>query len=114
MRRNQSLSKRTLLLRRIRAKIRRGDWELTLHARQQSQTRRISPEEIESAILRGQVIEDYPDDPRGPSCLVFGYTRQRRPIHIVVAYPSTGQRMKVITVYEPSANQWQSGWRQRC
>ncbi len=81
MRRNQSLSKRTLLLRRIRAKIRRGDWELTLHARQQSQTRRISPEEIESAIL--------------------------------MAYPSTGQRMKVITVYEPSANQWQSGWRQR-
>ncbi len=113
MKRRQSLPNRTVLLRRIRAKIRRGDWELTLHARQQSQTRRISQAEIKSAILAGQVIEDYPDDPRGPSCLVMGYTEQRRPIHIVLAYPFKGERMKVITVYEPSADRWQVGWRRR-
>lgn len=100
-------------MRRVRAKIRRGDWELTFHAQQQSQTRKISRAEIESAILTGQVIEDYPDDPRGPSCLVLGYTTQRRPIHIVLAYPVKGQRMKVITAYEPSADQWQTGWRRR-
>lgn len=100
-------------MRRIRAKIRRGDWELVLHAQQQSQARKISRAEIESAILAGQVIEDYPDDPRGPSCLVLGYTTQRRPIHIVLAYPVKGQRMKVITVYEPSADKWQAGWRRR-
>jgi hypothetical protein len=108
-----SLPKRTLLLRRIRAKIRREDWELTLHAQRQSQTRKISQAEIKSAILAGQVIEDYPDDPRGPSCLILGYTRQRRPLHIVLAYPVKGQRLKVITVYEPSADQWQVGWRKR-
>ncbi len=113
MRRRQSLPKRTLLLRRIRAKVRQHDWEFTLHAQRQSRARKISQTEIESAILTGQVIEDYPDDPRGPSCLVFGYTQQRRPIHIVVTYPVTGHRMKVITVYEPSAAQWQAGWQER-
>jgi hypothetical protein len=113
MRRKRSLPKRTWLLRRIRAKIRQRDWELTLHAQRQSRARKISQAEIESAILTGRVIEDYPDDPRGPSCLVFGYTQQRRPIHIVVAYPVTGHRMKVITVYEPSADRWQAGWQKR-
>lgn len=101
-------------MRRIRAKIRQGDWVLTRHAQHQSQARKISRAEIESAILAGQVIEDYPNDPRGPSCLMLGYTEQRRPIHIVLAYPVMGQRMKVITVYEPSPDQWQAGWRRRC
>ncbi len=113
MKQNRSLPKRTLLLRRIRAKIRGQEWDLTLHAEQQSRERKISREEIESAILKGQVIEDYPDDPRGPSCLVSGYTHQRRPMHIVVAYPAKGRRMKVITLYEPSADQWQADWCQR-
>ncbi|MFN4218963.1 MAG: DUF4258 domain-containing protein [Candidatus Bipolaricaulia bacterium] len=113
MKHGRSLPKRTLLLRRIRAKIRQGDWALTLHAQQQSYKRKISRDEIESAILVGRVIEDYPDDPRGPSCLVMGYTKQHRPIHTVLAYPVKGEHMRVITVYEPSADKWQAGWRRR-
>lgn len=45
--------------------------------------RRISTETIEAAIRDGEMIEDYPNDPRGPSCLIYGTTREGRPIHVV-------------------------------
>lgn len=47
----------------------------------------------------GEIIEDYPEDKYGPSCLIFGITDENRPIHIQCSYPSR-QIVKVITVYE--------------
>jgi hypothetical protein len=36
-------------------------------------------QEIREMIADGQVIEDYPDDKYGPSCLIFGFTLKGRP-----------------------------------
>ena len=65
---------------------------------------------MEEAILDGEVIEDYPDDKYGPSCLILGYTRDGRLLHIQVTYPP---EVKVITVYEPSQEEWNQGFRKR-
>ena len=46
------------------------------------------------------IIEDYPDDKYGPSCLIFVMTAERRPIHIQCSYPSR-PIVKIITLYEP-------------
>jgi hypothetical protein len=35
---------------------------------------RISVQEIREAIAVGEVIEDYPNDKYGPSCLILGFT----------------------------------------
>ena len=46
---------------------------------------KISEEEVREAVLSGQIIKEYPEDRPHPSILVLGFTRNRRPIHIVVA-----------------------------
>lgn len=76
---------------------------LTAHASDRAAKRNIRSAEIEQAIASGEIIEDYPDDKYGPSCLVFGYTEDKRPLHIQVSYP---KQIKVITVYEPSLDDW--------
>ena len=89
----------------IHDKIARGQFEFSQHAVDQSIVRHISIQELREAIAVGEVIEDYPDDKYGPSCLVFGLTLARRPLHIQCSYPSR-PRVKIITLYEPDSRRW--------
>jgi len=61
--------------------------------------------EVEEALSSdgAEVIEDYPDDMRGASCLILGWVSGRRPIHVHLSYPP---RVKIITVYQPSDDLW--------
>ena len=67
--------------------------------------RRISVQEIREAIGTGKVIEDYPDDKYGPSCLVLGFAVDGKAIHVQCSYPDR-TLLKIITVYEPDPNEW--------
>ena len=35
-----------------------------------------------------KAIEDYPNDKYDPSCLILGFTRSRRPLHIMGTVPA--------------------------
>jgi len=84
----------------------RRQYEFSKHAVDQSIIRDISVTEVEEAIAgNAKVIEDYPDDKYGPSCLILGFTRAGRPLHVQCSYPSR-PLIKVITVYEPDPNLW--------
>ena len=61
--------------------------------------------EIEKALITGQILEEYPDDPRGASCLVLGYGNEGYPIHIVCGKTLSG-RLRIITIYIPSLPKW--------
>jgi hypothetical protein len=50
------------------------------------------------------VIEDYPEDPRGHSCLILGLGYNDRPIHIVCAPKE--DYLAVITAYVPDPSEW--------
>ena len=89
----------------IRAKLVAGLFEFSKHAVDQSILRRISFQELLEAIETGEIIEDYPDDKYGPSCLIFGVTIIERPIHTQCSYPSR-PLLKIITLYEPDEEQW--------
>jgi hypothetical protein len=89
----------------IRAKIADGQFEFSQHAVDQSIVRHISVQELREAIAVGEVIEDYPTDKYGPSCLVFGFILARRPLHIQCSYPSR-PLVKLITLYEPDPRRW--------
>lgn len=69
-------------------------------------------EDIESAILNGEIIEPYPNDPRGPSCLICGNSISGQPVHVMVGFLSTGW-CRLITVYVPSSDYWESDWKAR-
>ena len=90
----------------IRDKVHQRQYEFSKHAVDQSVVRSISVAELEEAILGpSEVIEDYPDDKYGPSCLILGFTGAGRPLHIQCSYPSR-PLVKIITLYEPDPDQW--------
>ena len=89
----------------VREKIAHGQFEFSQHAVDQSIVRHISVQELHEAIAVGEVIEEYPDDKYGLSCLVFGVTLTHRPIHIQCSYPSR-PLVRIITLYEPDPQRW--------
>jgi len=74
--------------------------------------RKIEAEEIEEAIFNGMIIEPYPDDPRGPSCLIMGFSNQNRPLHILCGKIDDNDIL-IITAYEPNPNEWEADWMRR-
>ncbi len=93
------------MIEKIREKISQGRFEFTQHAVDQGILRRISVQELREAIASGEIIEDYPNDKYGPSCLILGFTQSGRPLHIQCSYPSR-PLMKIITLYQPDPNLW--------
>ena len=93
------------LLDELRRKIDAGEYEFSKHAVDQTIIRRITISDVREVFANGEVIEDYPDDKYGPSCLIFGTTAAARPLHIHCSYPSRAQ-VKVITLYEPDPARW--------
>ena len=89
----------------IRAKFAGEEFEFSRHATDQALLREITVQEIREAIRVGEIIEDYPEDKYGPSCLILGYSEANRPLHIQCSHPSR-QIIKVITVYEPNKADW--------
>lgn len=95
----------------IKANVKRRDYHFTLHAGDRMTERHISVKEFEEAALSEavEVIEDYPEDARGPSCLLFGTTGNGKPLHMHCTHPPD---LAVITVYEPKPEEW-IGWKVR-
>jgi len=62
--------------------------------------RMISTDEVREVIQYGEVIENYPDDPRGHSCLLLGYGNNDRPIHVVCS--PKDEYLAIITAYIPN------------
>lgn len=75
----------------------------TNHAIRRMLERAISDVEVQEAIVNGEVIEDYPADKYGPSCLIYGRTQARRSLHVQCSAPP---RVRIITVYQPDPYEW--------
>jgi hypothetical protein len=93
------------LINEIREKFNQGQFEFSRHAVDRMILRRITVDEIRDAIRNGEVIEDYPQDKFGPSCLILGFTGDGRPLHVQCSYPSR-PLVKIVTVYEPDPGEW--------
>ena len=102
----------TALIEEIRQKISDEQFEFSKHAVDQSIVRNILVREIREAISNGKIIEDYPDDKYGASCLISGLTQDERPIHVHCSYPSR-PLIKIITVYEPDSLRWVDNFTRR-
>jgi len=89
----------------MRSQLAAGDFDLTAHALDRIVVRNISQREIQEAGANAVRIEDYPADKYSPSCLLFGFTKAGRPLHLQVSCAGPA-RAKVITVYEPDPQEW--------
>jgi hypothetical protein len=69
---------------------------------------------VEVALQNCEVIEDYPTLHRLlPDCLVLSRLATGEPLHAVIAIDEANDRVFVVTVYEPSLEEWKDGWRTR-
>jgi hypothetical protein len=93
------------MIEEIKSKFAQDEFEFSKHAADQSILRGIRVREIRQAISVGEIIEDYPQDKYGPSCLVLGFTPAGRPLHIQCSHPSR-PLVKIVTVYEPEPDKW--------
>jgi hypothetical protein len=72
--------------------------------------RMISARDVREVITTGEVIEDYPEDPRGHSCLLLGFP-EGRPVHVVCS--PKDEYLAIITAYLPDPDQWTGDYRSR-
>lgn len=73
--------------------------------------RMITPQEVERVVMTGELVEDYPQDSRGHSCLLLGFGEANRAIHVVCSPKE--DYLAVITAYLPNPTQWSPDYRRR-
>lgn len=85
----------------------------TLHALDEmnAEDELITTDEARTVIFKGEIIEDYPEDKRGHSCLMFGMSEKTRPVHVVCA--PKDEYLAIITAYIPSLEKWETDFRTR-
>lgn len=66
--------------------------------------RMITTADIRSVVFDGEMIEDYPEDVRGHSCLMLGFGESARPIHVICS--PKDEYLAIITAYLPDENDW--------
>ncbi|OGE25663.1 hypothetical protein A3C26_01725 [Candidatus Daviesbacteria bacterium RIFCSPHIGHO2_02_FULL_39_12] len=86
-------------LRVIRRKIKLGEYDLSYHAHTERQEEEITTSEVEQTLLKSGIIETYPEDPRGKSCLIGN-----KKLHVVCGFRRN--RLLVVTVYRPKPPTW--------
>jgi len=89
------------------------------HALSEAAADQLTIQEVWDGIvsLSAEVLEDYPTDPRGPSCLIFSLINSSAE-HVVVAYPcATAASTRgmpalafMITCYRPGGRKYSSKW----
>jgi len=73
--------------------------------------RMITPNEVRAVVETGEVIEDYPEDPRGHSCLVLGLGENGRAIHVVCS--PKDDYLAIVTAYLPGPQEWSDDFKRR-
>ena len=86
---------------RIRRLVTAGRYVYSKHAERERELDMICTWELEDALGNGEIIENYPDDPRGASCLVLGFCGPK-PIHAVCTIKPEPEELFLITIYDPS------------
>ena len=89
-----------------------GRIEWQKHSLARMLERGLSREAVKQTLLRGSIIENYPDDKPLPSVLVFGL-HQGQPIHVVCAFDKASGYCFVITAYTPDSDHFGPDFRQR-
>ena len=83
----------------------------TNHMLERLLQRNISINDVKTALMNCEIIEQYPDDYPFPSCLVLGHTEAARILHIVCG--SNGVELWLITAYFPNPIEWTEDFKQR-
>lgn len=78
-------------------------YEISLHADDERMNDGLTINQVEHALLNGRILEHYPDDPRGESCLFFGFTQTNIPVHVVCGKNRNSRLLFNYSIYSNNA-----------
>jgi hypothetical protein len=95
----------------IKRRIEAREYRLTVHGFERCVERNISPDELKDVILSGEIIENYPEDKYGPSCLIYGTTKTGKILHVQCSMDP----IWIITAYDPTlkSEEWDASFKGR-
>ena len=83
----------------IRDRMTASEFYFSRHGDQERQNENLTLDDVQEAIVRGRILEQYPDSGRGESCLLAGFTQAGIPVHAVCG--RRGDWPVIVTVYIP-------------
>lgn len=99
---------------RIKQLIATGSVRVSEHGYDELMADGILLRDVMKGICDGIVVEDYPDYPKGPCCLVLEKDRQGSPIHVVWGIPKgCSEPAVLVTAYHPDPVLWEDGYKRR-
>lgn len=95
----------------IKEFVRTGKIRWTNHCIVRLFQRNIPQEDIENALLNGEIIEEYENDYPYPSCLVYGINLNNKVLHVICGVNKT--ELWIITAYYPDNIKWKDDLKTR-
>jgi hypothetical protein len=99
---------------RVRSLIKLGAVRVSDHGYDELAADGIFAREVISGVDIGEVVEDYPQYPKGPCVLVLQMDGEKKPIHVLWGIPkSLAAPAVLVTAYRPDPKQWQDNFTRR-
>lgn len=101
-------------LERIQALVSRREVRVSEHGYDELASDGILVREVLAGLARAQVLEDYPEYPKGPCVLLLQRDEAGEPIHVVWGIPKGKSSPAVlVTGYRPDPERWTEDFRHR-
>jgi hypothetical protein len=99
---------------RIRFLVGRREVRISDHGYDELASDGLLAREVLAGVETAQILEDYPDYPKGPCVLVLQRDEAGEPIHVVWGIPKGKASPAVlVTAYRPDPQRWTEGFRRR-
>ena len=84
----------------IRTEIEKQSYEISLHADDERIAESLTVFQLEFALSNCEILEQYPNDPRGESCLTGGFSPDGTPVHIVCGRNPLGHLVILLFTFQ--------------
>ena len=101
-------------LRQIQRLAENGDVRISVHGYEELADDDVSVRDLLRGIEAAVLVEDYPEYPKGPCCLVLQQDGFERLVHVVWGIPrGEPSPAALVTAYRPNPEKWDETWRRR-
>ena len=91
-----------------------GNLRISEHGYDELSEDNLSARELVSGISEAEIVEEYPDFPKGPCILVLQRSSAGEPIHVVWGIPKGYTEPAVlVTAYRPNPRRWSTDFKKR-
>jgi hypothetical protein len=102
------------ILKRILSLVSQGEVRVSEHGYDDLASDEIFVRDLTAGLPRGELLEAYPDFPKGPCVLILQQDRGGKPVYVVWGIPKGKSGPAVlVTAYRPDPKRWTEDFRSR-